>query len=50
MRRGWVVSLPRLRQTLALAAYVGGQRMAALNLEDALKAAREAAEPSGGLH
>ena len=29
----------------ALVAYVGGQRMAALNLEDALKAAREGASP-----
>ena len=32
----------------ALVAYVGGQRMAALNLEDAVRTAREAALPHGG--
>lgn len=31
----------------ALVAYVGGQRMAALNLEDAVRTAREAAPPPG---
>ena len=32
----------------ALVAFVGGQRMAALNLEDAVKAAREAVAPASG--
>ena len=32
----------------ALVAFVGGQRMAALNLEDAVMAAREAVAPASG--